>query len=45
MVKVEDVLLDDLPISEWPDAALGAYAASGNAEAEVELRSRYDLRG
>lgn len=41
MSKFKDVLLDDLPITEWPEAALYVEAASGNDDAAAELRRRY----
>ena len=40
MSKFKDVLLDDLPITEWPESALYVEAASGNTDAATELERR-----
>lgn len=35
-----DFLLNDLPLSEWPDAAVFTMAATGYPPAEAELERR-----
>lgn len=43
MSKFNDVLLDDLPITEWPEAALYVAEAGGNTAAAAELKRRFTL--
>lgn len=40
MDEPTDVVLDDLPLEEWPDTLLVQYATAGHRKAITELRRR-----